>query len=54
MFILYRAHEAAAGQAVLAAYGLTQTKEGCQTFLPAIEPDRALPYYFCPVTKERK
>ncbi len=54
LFILYRAHEAATGQAALAAYGLTQTKEGCQSFLPAIEPDRSQPYYFCPVTKERR
>jgi hypothetical protein len=54
LFILYRAHEAITSQAALAAYSLTQTKEGCQTFLPAIEPDRTHPFYFCPVTKEKK
>ena len=54
LFILYRAHEEATAEAALAGYGLTQRKQACQTFLPAIDPDRSQPFYFCPVTKERK
>jgi hypothetical protein len=53
-FILYRAHEEANALAALAGYGLTQSKPACQTFLPAIDPDRKQPLYFCPVTKEQR
>lgn len=54
LFILYRAHEQAIADDALKAYGLIQGKENCRAFLPAIEPDRAQPFYFCPVTKEGK
>jgi hypothetical protein len=54
LFILYRAHEEATAQAALAAYNLTQRKESCQTFLPAIDPDRKQPFYFCPVMEEKR